>query len=386
MSHRSLLLGTAAALALFAGPALADGPTIKIGLAASLTGDFAPYSEAEGARCMADQLNKAAGPDDPKIEILIEDSRSDAQLSVSLGQKFLDEKAQVIAGVPFPDALIPMAQMAASYGATVYSAPNTQVEMHEVGLDNFIAGAVPDPMNAAAGAEAVYAAGGRNAVILTSEDGASWSAKTPEWFGEALEHAGGKVVGKLAYSFGTTDWSPQIAEIKAIADKPDVVYVCGPVPDVGILVRQLRSNGFEGIVAGCDGFDDPSLEETVGNPAFLDKVMFATHGVMGDGGRIDQFLAACKAAGYKVNGIFDALGADMVQVVYDAAKASNSEDPVALREAIRSSDGSKTVMSDNLSFKEKGAYPVKTIPVIGFKDGKRVVIVDAVPTFVPYLQ
>ena len=66
MSHRSLLLGTAAALALFAGPALAEGPTIKIGLAASLTGDFAPYSEAEGARCMADQLNKAAGPTIPR--------------------------------------------------------------------------------------------------------------------------------------------------------------------------------------------------------------------------------------------------------------------------------------------------------------------------------
>ena len=43
-----------------------------------------------------------------------------------------------------------MSQMAASYGATVYSAPNTQLEMHEVGLDNFIAGAVPDPINAAA--------------------------------------------------------------------------------------------------------------------------------------------------------------------------------------------------------------------------------------------
>ena len=158
------------------------------------------------------------------------------------------------------------------------------------------------------------------------------------------------------------------------------------LPDVGIFIRQLRSNGFDGIVAGCDGFDDPSLEETVGNPAYLDKVIFATHGVMGDGGRIDQFIAACKAAGYKVNGIFDALGADMVQVVYDAAKASGSEDPVVLREAIRASDGSKTVMSDNLSFKEKLAYPVKTIPVIGFKDGKRVVIVDAVPAFVPYLQ
>ena len=32
---------------------------IKIGLAASLTGPYAPYVEVEGARCMADKLNKA---------------------------------------------------------------------------------------------------------------------------------------------------------------------------------------------------------------------------------------------------------------------------------------------------------------------------------------
>lgn len=386
MSLRSLFLGTAATLAVLSSPALAEGPTITIGLAASLTGDFAPYSESEGVRCMADKLNKAAGPDDPKINVVVEDSRSDAQLSVSLGQKFLDDKAQVIAGVPFPDALIPMSQMAAGYGATVFSAPNTQVEMHEVGLENFIAGAVPDPMNAAAAADAVYAAGGRSAVILTSEDAGSYSAKTPLWFGETLTKNGGKVVGTLSYSFGTTDWSPQIAEIKALPEKPDVVYLCAMLPDVGILIRQLRANGFDGIVAGCDGFDDPSLEETVGNPADLDKVMFATHGFIGGGGTIDTFLAECKAAGFKVNGIFDALGGDMVQVIYDAAKATGSDDPVKLREAIRASDGSKGVTSEKLSFKEKKAYPVKTVPVIGFVDGKRVIVADTVPAFVPYLK
>ena len=378
--------GAAAVMALAAPAARAEGPVVKIGIAAALTGDFAPYSESAGARCMADTLNKAAGPDDPKIDLVIEDNRSDAQLSVSLGQKFVDDGAAVIAGVPFPDALIPMAQMAAPAGVTVYSAPNSQVEMHEVGLDNFIAGAVPDPMNAAATAEAVAKAGGRNAVLLTSEDSGSWSAKTPEWFGEALAQHGGKVVGRLNYAFGTTDWSPQIADIKALAEKPDIVYVCAMVPDVGILVRQLRSNGYEGFVVGCDGFDDPSFAETVGNPAFLDKVMFATHGVMGDGGRIDAFLASCKAAGYKVNGIFDALGADMVAVVYDAAKAAGTNDPTALREAIRASDGFKTVTSDKLSFKEKREYPVKTIPVIGYRDGKRVVIADVVPGFIPYLK
>ncbi len=54
------------------------------------------------------------------------------------------------------------------------------------------------------------------------------------------------------------------------------------MPDVGILVRQLRSNGFDGIVAGCDGFDDPSLdvatwkaEAKVSKPSALSQAGFA---------------------------------------------------------------------------------------------------------------
>lgn len=370
----------------FGAASAAAGETIKIGIAVSLTGPLAAYAESEGARCMADKVNKEAAADDPTIEVLVEDNRSDAQLSVSLGQKFLDEGAQVIAGLPFPDALIPMTTMAQGYGVTVYSAPNTQVEMQELGVDNFIAGAVPDPINAAATAEAVYAKGARAAVLLTSEDAGSWSAKLPEWFGESFTAAGGKVVGKFNYSFGTTDWSPQIASIKALPEAPDVIHVCGVLPDVGILVRQLRANGYDGWVAGCDGFDDPSLEATVGKPADLDKVMFATHGVIGDGGRIDQFLAQCKADGFKVNGIFDALGADMVAVVAAAAKQAGSADPTALREAMRAEGGYPGLTAETISFYEKKGYPVKTVPVIGFVDGKRVVLTDSMPTNIPYLK
>ena len=366
-------------------PALGE-ETVKIGIAVALTGALAPYAESEGMRCMADIVNKAAGPTDPKIAITVEDNRSDAQLSVSLGQKFLDDGDQIIAGLPFPDALIPMTTMAQPYGATVFSAPNTQVEMQELGADNFIAGAVPDPINAAATAEVVFNKGARKAVLLTSEDAGSWSAKLPVWFGEAFTKNGGQVVGKFNYNFGVTDWSPQIANIKALADKPDVIHVCGVLPDVGILIRQLRANGYDGWIAGCDGFDDPSLESTVGKPADLDKVVFATHGVIGNGGAIDKFLAQCKEAGFKVNGIFDALGGDMVAVISEAAKKAGSTDPAKLREAIRAAGGYRGVTAETISFAEKKSYPTKTVPVIGFADGKRNLITDSMPNNIPYLK
>ncbi|RVA27889.1 amino acid ABC transporter substrate-binding protein, partial [Mesorhizobium sp. M7A.F.Ca.CA.004.11.2.1] len=208
-----MILGAAVVAAGLLQVTHAGAADLKIGLAVAMTGTYAPYSEAEGARCMADKLNKAAGAGDPKVELMIEDNRSDPQLSVSLGQKFLDAGAQVITGVPFPDALIPTAQIAAPYGATVFSAPNTQLEMQQAGLDNFIAGAVPDPINAAATANALYGKGARTVALMVSPDAGSYSEKLPEWFGEVFEHLGGKVVSKLNYSWGTSDWSPQIASI-----------------------------------------------------------------------------------------------------------------------------------------------------------------------------
>lgn len=374
-----LSLVVSAVLGLPSVAAAAD--EVKIGMAASLTGAFAPYVEVEGARCEAARLN--AKGEGPKMTILVEDSRSDPQLSVTLAQKFLDEGAQVVTGIPFPDSLIPIAQAAEPYGAVVFSGPNTQVEMQVTGLTNFIAGAVPDPVNGAATAEAAYKAGARNALLLVSADNGSWSEKLPEWFGESFQHYGGNVVGKLNYSFGVTDWSPQIAQIKGMNPAPDVIHISSMLPDVGILIRQLRANGYQGWIIGSDGFDDPSLEGAVGDAKAMEKVMFATHGPTGVGSDIDKFLDDCRKEGFKVQGIFDALGADMVRETHAAAVKAGSTDAKAILAALRAEGGNPAITAPVASYAEFGGYPVKTVPIIGFKDGKRFVISNAMPSFVP---
>jgi branched-chain amino acid transport system substrate-binding protein len=366
--------------------AVAEGQELVIGISTALTGEYAPYAEAEGAKCMADKINKAAGTDDLKVKIIVEDNRSDAQLSVSLGQKFLDQGAQIITGVPFPDALIPLTQLAEPYGAIVFSAPNTQLEMHQAGIENFFTAVLPDPINAAAGAYAIYDKGARNAVLLTSADLGSWSEKHPEWFGEVFEKLGGKVVGKLTYSLGTSDWAPQIASIKALPVQPDVIQISSILPDVGILIRQLRANGYTGWIVGSDGFDDASLEGTVGDAAALEKVAFVTNAETRMDSYADKFLAECREAGFKVNGIFDAEGGDLVLVSYEAAKKAGSIDPAKLREALRAEGGYQGVTAKNLSFYEHKSYPVRTVPVIGFKDGKRVLLGDKFPEIIPAMQ
>jgi branched-chain amino acid transport system substrate-binding protein len=378
---KTLIFASISSIALSSAAKSAD-MVLKIGLAAPLTGEYASISEARGSQCMAEMINKAN--EGIKIEIMMEDSRSDPQLTLSLAQKFLDAGAVMVHGTAFPDSLIPMAQMAAGANAFVYSAQITQVEMHESGLTNFVAGAVPDDVGASASASVAYAKGARTAVLLTSDSAGSWSAKTPVWFGQAFEKLGGKVIGTFNHVIGTSDWSPQIADIMKLEPKPDIVYISSIVPDVGIFAKQLSAAGYKGIVGGSDGFDDPSLEKTIGDNEVLSRVIFNTHTPM-VGTPAGEFIEKCKAAGFPVNNIFDAMGGDVIRVLVDAAKeAKTTTDGAAILAVIKSRESFDLVTGGKVSFKEKGTWPIRTVPVLGFADGKRIVLANETPIFLPH--
>ncbi len=66
-----------------------------------------------------------------------------------------------------------------------------------------------------------------------------------------------------------------------------------------------------------------------------------------------------------------------------AAVKAGSTDPAAIRAALRAEGGNPGITAPMISYAENGGFPVKTVPVIGFKDGKRVLVADSLPSFVP---
>jgi branched-chain amino acid transport system substrate-binding protein len=76
----------------------------------------------------------------------------------------------------------------------------------------------------------------------------------------------------------------------------------------------------------------------------------------------------------------------MVMVAAAAAKKAGTTDAVKLREAMRAEGGYPGLTAPTISFFEHKSYPVKTVPVIGFENGKRVLLTDAMPTKIPYLK
>ena len=372
----------ALAAAMIAAPASAD--TIKIGLGIPMTGDYAPYSEWQGARCMAEMINNKGGVNGMKIEVLTQDSGADTQTAISLAQKFLDEGVVMLGTIPFSDTMIPVAQVAQPYGVSIFQPQSTQVEMHAGIVNNFFTGVSPDPFTATAAANYALEQGVRNVVLMTSDEGGSWSARTPLWFGVVIEAGGGNVISKMNFSFGTSDWSPQIAEMKALSETIDAVYISSIMPDIAVLIRQMRSAGIDAWVVGSDGFDDPSLD-AIGSddPSILDKVFFATLAASHAEGPVVKFMNECKAMGIDVPGLFPATGADTVMAVAYGVEKSGSTDPTAIADAIRNAESIPVMSVESISFKETRTYAQRTIPVIGFKDGKRVLISNIVPANTP---
>ena len=363
-------------------PVSAD--TIKIGLGIPMTGDYAPYSEWQGARCMAEMINAKGGVNGMQIEVLTQDSGADTQTAISLAQKFLDEGVVMLGTIPFSDTMIPVAQIAQPYGVSIFQPQSTQVEMHAGIVNNFFTGVSPDPFTATAAANYALEQGVQNVVLMTSDEGGSWSARTPLWFGDVVEAGGGKVLSKMNFSFGTSDWSPQIAEMKALNETIDAVYISSIMPDIAVLIRQMRSAGIDAWVVGSDGFDDPSLDAIgTDDPSILDKVFFATLAASHADGPVVKFMNECKELGIDVPGLFPATGADTVMAVAYGVEKSGSTDPTAIADAIRNADILPVMTVDSISFKETRTYAQRTIPVIGYKNGKRVLISNVVPANTP---
>jgi branched-chain amino acid transport system substrate-binding protein len=117
--------------------------------------------------------------------------------------------------------------------------------------------------------------------------------------------------------------------------------------------------------------------------SILDKVFFGTLAPAVKDSRIDSFQKECAALDVEVEGLFSSLGGDMVKIIEHGIRTAGSTDPSAIRDAIRNADSIPVMSVESISFKETASYALRDIPVIGFKDGQRVVLTEEVPANVP---
>ena len=96
------------------------------------------------------------------------------------------------------------------------------------------------------------------------------------YFIESFEHYGGTVVLEDIFSQGKLDTAAIIAHYRALPEEPDFIYISSYMPDLGTLIKEIRTAGINTPIYGGDAYDDPALFDLLG-PEYGNDIYWDSH-------------------------------------------------------------------------------------------------------------
>lgn len=251
-------------LSLLTGCTGGSNKTIKIGHAASLTGDNSVFgqSEATGLKIAVEEVNKKGGILGKQVELISVDTRSDPAEAANAVRRLVDQEkvnfvlgpsqsGSTLAATPIVTAAkIPLIAPAASNPyVTVSKTGETYKYIFRVCfIDTYqgrvIADFVYDRLNT------------RKAAILydIGSDYSQWLAK---YFENAFVKRGGTIVAKEAYRTGELDFRAPLGKIKET--HPDLIFLPLTQKDGALAAKQVRDLGITATIMGGDTWASPDI-------------------------------------------------------------------------------------------------------------------------------
>src|SRR5712691_2128516 len=257
-SRRGLLKNSAAAAAVLSldwTRARAEAETVRIGVIYDLTGPFAAggsVASSVGAQIAIDLINEKGGIGGKyKVSPVAADSQSKPEVAINEAVRLIDqEKIDIITGVYASSHAVPLAGkveqqkkilwITTAVSTAVFKDKNLpyvfRVQIHSDQYRQAFASFIDEHAKAKLGMEPKEVK-----VALIHEDG-------PYGVGVAAadeayaKQAGLQVVLKEGYSASAPDLSVLVTKLKRA--KADVISHAGYNPDITLLLRQARENGF----------------------------------------------------------------------------------------------------------------------------------------------
>ncbi len=362
------------------------GNTIKIGGGFALTGDESALDlpAANGAKLAAEEINAAGGVLGKQIDLILRDSQYKMDVTAQIAQQFV-EQDKVVAAVGFTDSdsVLAFGPIMEKAGIPFLTAGATSPKLpSQIGEDMFMA-CFGDNVQAAAGAEFANQMFGKTTYLLWDK-GVEYTTLLGGYFKDRFTELGGTIVLEDQYDDNATDFSAQIAKVKALPNQPDFYYISAMPYNIGTVVKQFRDAGLTGPIVGGDGYDDPSWIQSVG--AASENVFFTTHAFNDPSNpspAYDKFFEAYKAKyGHEPENAFAALGYDSVYLMADAIKRAGSTDAAAIRNALGNTKDFPGI-TGKINLDAATRIPQKGVTIIALKGGNYTLASEVVPEKVP---
>ena len=220
------------------------GP-FRIGVMESVTGAGETYGTVavQSKQMAVDEINAAGGINGRMLEIIVEDSKCNAQDAITAYNKLTDvDGVRIILGTSCSGAMLGAAPLAEKESVVMFSGLATNPDIAEAG-DYIFRTSLSDATVGADTGNVLWADGVRKlATINESTDYAEGVRRTTT---AQFEKLGGEIVAVESYPSDTTDFRTQLS--KLLNANPDALHVAAQAEaSGGTIVKQVRELGYEG--------------------------------------------------------------------------------------------------------------------------------------------
>ena len=221
----------------------------RIGVMESATGPGETYGRVaiQSKQMAADEINAAGGINGRMLELVVEDSKCNAQDAITAYNKLTDvDGVKIILGTSCSGAMLGAAKLAERDGVVLFSGLATNPDIADAG-DYIFRTALNDAQLGIDTGNVLWADGIRTLVTINeSTDYAEGVRRTSV---AQFEARGGQVLGAERYASDTVDFRTQLT--KLFNENPDALHVAAQSEFAGgTIVKQARELGYEGPIYG----------------------------------------------------------------------------------------------------------------------------------------
>ena len=299
--------------------AMASADAIKLAVIGPITGAAGVYGSAvaNGADIAAKEINEAAG--ETVIELIVEDDAHDAETSIHGYDDALDKGAQAVIGTVTTTPCI--AVSAKAYEDRVFmltpSASSTAVTEDK---DNCYQLCFTDPAQGTLAAQYINENSLGTTIGVIYNNGDAYSTGIYQTFVAEMEAKGVTIAATAAFNDGTTDFSVQVADMKAAGC--DVVFLPIYYTPAAQILKQAVATDYAPLFFGVDGMDGILTLDGF-DPALAEGVMLLTPFVADSTSEdVQSFVAKYQAQYGETPNQFAADGYDCVYAMYAAFQAA----------------------------------------------------------------
>jgi branched-chain amino acid transport system substrate-binding protein len=323
---------------LAAGPAPAQ-ETIKIGVTQPLTGAFAASGNyvAQGAKIAEEDINKAGGVLGRKIELVVEDNKSNPTEAVATAEKLTQkDKVPVMMGAWSSTLTLAVMPKLVEYEVPMVVETSSSGKITTSGNPWIFRISPTSQMEAKAFAPLAKTLGIKKADLLGTNNDFGLGAM--QEFSAMLKEAGVEIGAKETMDPKAVDFSAQLAKIKASGG--DTLFVTTDVSQATVILKQAKEQQVTARIITTGGSVSPdqliaqageaangSMHLVFFTPWFPDAVKnpdIAT-----------KFVKAWNAKGHNVGGLTEGFrGYDGITTIVAAIKAAGVAEPKAIQKAL----------------------------------------------------